>query len=129
MVWSFYDIHMLQFSWEFLKSGFSMVVTLEKKMNRKWFTVFCFTVNWLQPGDSGCQQDFLLSENKISWEHFEVFARSIFEVFDRRSFENVKSKFFKIIILWDNRWNQGTMQQDVCIVAFLSDTFYQYDVK
>ena len=41
------------------------------------------TVAWIQPDISGCQQDFLLSEDEISWEHFGVYSRTILQIFER----------------------------------------------
>ena len=43
--------------------------------------VFCCIVAWIQPDISGCQQDFLLSEDEISWEHFRVYLRTILQIF------------------------------------------------
>ena len=45
--------------------------------------VFCCIVAWIQPDNSGCQQDFLLSENEIIWEYFVVIAKTIFESFEK----------------------------------------------
>ena len=45
--------------------------------------VFCCIAAWIQPNISGCQQDFLLSEDEISWEHFRVYSRTILQIFKR----------------------------------------------
>ena len=42
-----------------------------------YILVFCCIVARIQSENPGCQQDFLLSENEISWEYFEVFTRTI----------------------------------------------------
>ena len=41
----------------------------------KLIIVFCWIVAWIQPDNTG--------EKEISWEYFEAFARTIFEIFER----------------------------------------------
>ena len=58
----------------------------------------CCIEAWIQPDICGCQQDFLLSEDEISWEHLKVYSRTILQIFERLSASRIYLKLFKKII-------------------------------
>ena len=50
----------------------------------------------VKPDNSGFQQESLLSDNEISWEYFEVFARTSLErLLHQGNIWNYQSKYFK----------------------------------
>ena len=62
--------------------------------------VFCCIVTWIQLVNSGCQQDFPLFENEISWEYFDNFkdlleaiTSGIFQKLPSQIFINVRNSF------------------------------------
>ena len=62
--------------------------------------VFCCIAAWIQP------DIFLLSEDKISWEHFRVYSRTIIQIV-RRFFMKFQSSgpWFRLIHIWHSRSN------------------------
>ena len=68
----------------------------------------CCIVAWIQTLNSYCQQDFLLSENEISWECFEVFLMTIIRGdCDKKIFRGNTLKFLPLIHF------EATENQDV----------------
>ena len=49
--------------------------------SRNQTMVFCCIAAWIQPDQTDCLQDFLLSEIETCWEHFEDFSRIILNDF------------------------------------------------
>ena len=73
--------------------------------SRNQTMVFCCIAAWIQPDQTDCLQDFLLSETETCWEPFEDFFENAFECFSRfsegklrktsKAFEKKASKYSK----------------------------------
>ena len=68
-----------------LKSKYFFFGNVEKSLFIGYIVqVYCWIQAWIQPENSGCQQDFLLSEHEINQNYFDVLARIFFENFRRQ---------------------------------------------
>ena len=74
---------------------------------RRYTILFCCIVAWILSDNYGCQEDFVLSENEISWKYFKVFARAILKI--SKTIYNRHSKYLKMFetILSYSNWKSS----------------------